>query len=54
MGPGDDVLHAVAAEVLLVDGTRAFVSGAFGSGTRIVAEGAHRLSPGQVVTEAAG
>ena len=54
MGPGDDVLRAVAAEVLLVDATRAFVSGAFRPGTRIVAQGAHRLSPGQVVTEAAG
>ena len=53
-GSEDNALRAVAAEVLLVDGTRAFVSGAFEPGMRIVAEGAHRLSPGQVVAEAGG
>ena len=49
VGPGESALRVVAAEVLVVDGTRAFVSGAFEPGLRIVAEGAHRLSPGQLV-----
>lgn len=52
-GP-EDRLRAVAVEVLVVEGERAFVSGALTPGTRVVAEGVHRLSPGQVVLEAAG
>lgn len=36
-------------EVLHVEGTRAFVRGAFAPGTALVAEGPHRITPGQRV-----
>ena len=50
--PNNDVLRAVAVEILVVDGARAFVAGAFEPDTRIVAEGAHRVAPGQAVVAA--
>ena len=50
-GP-DGVLGAVAVETLLVEGDRAFVSGAFEPGLRIVAEGTHLVGPGDAVVPA--
>ena len=48
---GEDAGGAVAVreaiEVLTVEGHRAYVRAAFADGTRIVADGAHRIRPGQ-------
>ena len=50
LSPGPEgVLRALAVEVLAVEGERAFVSGPFEPGARIVARGVHRVSPGQAV-----
>ena len=48
----EGVLRAVAVEILLVAADRAFVSGAFEPGIRIVAEGTHRVGPGDAVVAA--
>ena len=46
------VLRALAVEVLAAEGDRILVAGPFEPGARIVAEGAHRVSPGQAVVAA--
>ncbi len=46
----DDKLRRAAAEILHIDGARAFVRGSFEPGDRIVIAGAHRVVPGQTVS----
>ena len=48
VGP-DMVVRPLAVEVLHLRGDRAFVTGAFETGVRIVGRGAHKVVPGQVV-----
>mgnify|MGYP005842048045 CR=1 FL=1 len=54
--PGDEgpVARPEAVEVLHADGTRAFLRGALPDGAPVVAEGAHRVTPGQRLTPAEG
>lgn len=49
-GTGTTVLRPEAVEVLHTDATRAYLRGALPPGTLILAEGTHRVTPGQPVT----